>query len=261
MAATALTASAPPVDVLGILSGLGLTRQGEMAIASSVLATAWTSLMNGRIMPMVTPILFKYFISPFFNALKSIGKAIAFIGIVIWIFAMMVPIILTSMGIAGAGAFVGRAMSSPNFPLSQYANFAENFTGRGLEYFELNNEECRKMISCRAGEFVVDNYPGLLAVLNRIGVLNGLDRYSRQGGDVYVTQTMAAMTGKLANGTCDETLDPCAGWSNLEAFFDPSRKVNTTFDTTTTLPPTTTTAPPDSIVGFISRIAAEAIRG
>lgn len=260
MAATALTASAPPVDILGILSGLGLTRQGEMAIASSVLVSAWTSLMNGRIMPMVTPVLFKYFIAPFFNALKSIGKAIAFIGILIWLFAMMVPIILTSVGIAGASSFVGRALNSPNFAYSQYTGFATNFSDRALEYFELNNEECREMISCRAGEFVVENYPAFLSGLNRIGLLDRLDRYSKQGNDKYVGKTMQALTGGLQNGTCDETLDPCAGWANLEAFFDPSKRKNETLEFTT-VSPTTSTPPPDSIVGFISRIAADAIRG
>lgn len=260
MAATALTATAPPVDILGILSGLGLTRQGEMAIASSVLVSAWTSLMNGRVMPMVTPILFKYFIAPFFNTIKSIGKAFIFMGVLIWIFAAMIPIILTSMGIVGAGTFVGRALNSPSFPYSRYTNFATNFTARGLDYFELDNEECRKMISCRAGEFVVENYPALVSAMGRIGVLNRIDSYSRKGNDVYVRYTVDALTGRLENGTCDQTLDPCLSWNNLESFFDGSKRINTTFETTT-LPPVTTTPPPDSIVGFISRIAADAIRG
>lgn len=259
MAATALSAGAPPVDILGILSGLGLTRQGEMAIASSVLLNAWTAIMTGRIMPMVAPVVLKYFVVPFTNTIKSVAKAFIFLGIVGWLFASMIPIILTSIGIAGAGSFVGRALNSPSFSYAPVVNRVGNLTSRGLEYFELDSEVCRQMISCKAGEFVVDNYPALVMAMDRVGVLNRLDRYSKQGSNRYVVETVSSMAGKR-NGTCEETLDPCAGLESLEAFFDPSKRRIVNESESTTLPPTTTHAP-DTIVGFISKIAADAMRG
>lgn len=251
-------ATQPPLDILGMLSSLGMTRQGEMAIATQLMASAWSVIVTGRILPVIAPLIMRFIVMPFTNMLKAVAKTLIFLGIMGWLLGAVIPIILANFGLVGAGAFIGRAFQGTNFPYTNVdiAGKVGSIGTRGLEYFELDSEVCRRMISCKAGEFVVDNYPSLVHMMRHTGVTNYLTRYSGSGASPYVQEAVAMMAGKR-DGTCDEELDPCSGFAQLEAFFDPSKRNMTDFSsffTTTTVPPVMEAS--DTVVSFIRNIVS-----
>jgi len=257
MASTAVnTLGSSPFDLLAsfFTSSIGMARSGELtAVLPQVATNLWAAFATGRIMPVLSPILLNFLILPALGVVKAVAKTMIFIGVIAWLLSSMVPVFLSSVGMTGAGVFVGRAFQQS--PLYSYTesidlNGFTNITARGLEYMELDSDACRRMLSCRAGEFVVENFPIAAQIIRATRIGGFFDTYARASEDQYVQEAVAALLGKR-NGTCEAELDPCISLTRIESLFDDKKEEilrNLTMEAiTTTTTTTTTTSSPNSI--------------
>ena len=258
------TAVSSPLDIFGLISSLGMAGGKEMTFLSQFVTSLWGVVMTGRVMPMLSPLLMSYLILPILAVIKTIAKSLIFLGIVGWLFASMLPILLASIGMTGAGVFVGRALQSTNFPYKDVdiTGFS-NLTFRGMEYLELDSEGCKIMLSCKAGEFINENYPFIGGVFRQTGLGEFMESYARQGHDDFALEAISVIMGRR-NGTCDEELDPCLGVTRFESVFDSTKKEilkNMTESMTTTTPSSSDSGAPatnDFVVNAIKKAAVAA---
>lgn len=234
-------------SILGLLSSMRMSPKAEAAIVTQLAGSAWTAIVTGKVMPMITPMFMTYLLLPLLAVVKSVAKTITFFAITVWLLASLLPVFLAVTGMTGAGAFVGRALHTSSFPYHDLDIGAayQNLTTRGLEFLELESPECRMMLACRAGEFVLENYPIVAAVLRNTGFGESLASYSKKSADVYTTQTWSVLMGHR-NGTCDQDLDSCPAFLKFEAMFD-SKKRQEFNNSTTPMPTSTTTEMPDAV--------------
>jgi len=213
-----------PIDFLGLINSLGLAAGTEMNFLSQLVTSVWGVVMTGKVMPMMSPLLMTYMIMPLLKVIKSIAKTFILIGITGWLFAAMLPIFLASIGMSGAGVFVGRALQSSNFPYKDVdVTGFSNLTFKGLEYLELDSPSCKRMLSCKAGEFINYNYPFIGGVFRQTGLGDFMESYAKRGQDELALETLSVLLGRK-NGTCDEELDPCLAVVRFESVFDASKK-------------------------------------
>jgi hypothetical protein len=245
-----------PLDLVAsfFTSSIGMARSSELtAILPQVATNLWAAFATGRIMPVLSPILLNFLILPALGVVKAIAKTMIFIGVIAWLLSSMVPVFLASVGMTGAGVFVGRAFQ--HSPLYTYTesidlNSYTNITARGLEYMELDSDSCRRMLSCRAGEFVVENFPIAAQIIRATSIGGFFETYARASEDQYVQEAVDSLLGKR-NGTCEAELDPCLSLTRIESMFDEKKEEilrNLTMEAaTTTSTTTTTTSSPNSI--------------
>lgn len=209
-------------------------------------------------MPMITPLFMTYLLLPILAVVKSVAKTLMFFAIVSWLFASLLPVLLGAIGITGAGAFVGRALHVTSFPYHDldFSGAYYNFTTRGLEYMELESDDCRQMMACRAGEFVLENYPMVVALLRNSGFGDMMSSYAKKSGDVYTAEAWSVLTGHR-NGTCSDDIDSCPAFIKFEALFDPRKREEFNNSTTPAVTSTTTEIPigNDLVVSAIKSIA------
>lgn len=233
--------------LFGLLSSIGMSPQTEAALLSQLAGSAWTAVVTGRVLPMITPIFMTYLLLPILSVIKSVARTIMFFAITAWLFASLLPVLLAAVGISSAGAFVGRALHASHFPYHDLdvSSVYHNLTSRGLEFLELESDECRQMMACKAGEFVLENYPMVAAVLRNTGFGNMMSSYAKKAGDTYAAETWSVLMGRR-NTTCSEDFDECPGFLKFEALFD-ARKREQYNNSTTPMPTTTTTEMPNAI--------------
>lgn len=253
---SAVAAQSP---LFGLLSSIGVSPQTEAAIMSQLAGSAWTAIMTGRVMPMITPLFMTYLLLPILAVVKSVAKTLMFFAIITWLFASLVPVLLAAVGITGAGAFVGRALHVTSLPYHDldFSGAYYNMTTRGLEYMDLDSEECRQMIACRAGEFVLENYPMLVALIRNSGFGDNMAAYSKKSGDKYTAEAWSVLTGNR-NTTCSDNMDSCPAFLKFEALFDARKREEFNNSTTPAVTSTTTEIPPignDLVVSAIKSIA------
>lgn len=237
-------------SLISLLSSFRIPRQAEAAILQQLAGSTLTSVMSGRLLPGVTGTVMSYLLLPLLVLLKSMAKTMAFCSIVVWLFTSMMPLISAATGLTGAGAFVGRALRTDAFPYPDLDVGAvyQNMTTRGLELLKLESPECRKMLACRAGEFVLTNYPIVAAVLRNTGVGDAMFSYSKKAEDLYTAQTWSVLMGQR-NGTCDDELDSCPSFLRFEAMFDPKKREQLNNRTNATPAPSTTTTETEDQIG------------
>lgn len=242
-----MSAVAQP-SLFGLLSSIGMSRQTEAALLSQLAGSAWTAIMTGRVMPMITPLFMTYLLLPVLAVVKSIAKSLMFFAIACWLFASILPVLLAAVGITGAGAFVGRALHTSSFPYHDLDVSAvyQNLTTRGLEYLDLESSECRQMMACRAGEFVLENYPMAAALLRNTGFGDVMSAYAKKAGDKYAAETWSVLMGHR-NTTCADGLDSCPAFLKFEALFDSKKRAE--FNNSTTPAATTTTTEMPNAIG------------
>jgi len=261
MASTAVaTLGSSPFDFLAsfFTSSIGMARSAEFtAVLPQVATNLWAAFATGRIMPVLSPILLNFLILPALGVVKAVSKTMIFIGVIAWLLSSMVPVFLSSVGMTGAGVFVGRAFQQS--PLYSYTesidlNGFTNITARGLEYMELDSDACRQMLSCRAGEFVVENFPMAAQIIRATRIGGFFDTYARASEDQYVQEAVAALLGKR-NGTCEAELDPCLSLTRIESLFDDKKEEilrNLTMEAITSTTTTTTTPNPNPIPDILT---------
>jgi len=238
------------------------TRQAETAIFSQLLTSFLGLLATGKVMPFVAPVAVGYVVMPLMKLLKSAAKGFFLLGVLGWLIGSLVPAFLTYLGLAGgASAFMARALP-PSNPLSQFVGIDPSFIAtKGLQYLNMDNEECRAALSCKAGEFIVDNYPTASSLIARSGIISFIESQNSNGAAPYATIALESVQGKLS---C-KSLAPCEGIRSIESILDlrPVQPLdNGNLTTTTTDAPSTTTPKPttfpsqnDFVVGAIKRIA------
>jgi len=239
------------------------SRQAETAIFSQLLTSFLGLLATGKVMPFIAPVAVGYVVMPLMKLLKSAAKGFFLLGVLGWLIGSLVPAFLTYLGLAGgASAFMARALP-PSNPLSQFIGVDPSFIAtRGLQYLNMDNEECRVALSCKAGEFIVDNYPTASSLIARSGIISFIETQTANGAAPYATVALESVQGKIS---CSQ-LAPCDGIRSLESILDlrplqPLDNGNLTTTTTTDAPSTTTSKPTtfpsqnDFVVGAIKRIA------
>jgi len=239
------------------------TRQAETAVFSQLLTSFLGLLATGKVMPFVAPVAVGYVVMPLMKLLKSAAKGFFLLGVLGWLIGSLVPAFLTYLGLAGgASAFMARALP-PSNPLSQFVGIDPSFIAtKGLQYLNMDNEECRVALSCKAGEFIVDNYPTASSLIARSGIISFIESQNANGAAPYATIALESVQGKLS---C-KSLAPCDGIRSIESILDlrpvqPLDNGNLTTTTTTDAPSTTTPNPTtfpsqnDFVVGAIKRIA------
>jgi len=242
------------------------TRQAETAVFSQLLTSFLGLLATGKVMPFVAPVAVSYVVIPLMKLLKSAAKGFFLLGVLGWLIGSLVPAFLTYLGLAGgAGAFMARALP-PSNPLSQFVGIDPSFIAtRGLQYLNMDNEECRAALSCKAGEFIVDNYPTASSLIARSGLIAFIESVNNgaaiNGAAPYTNIALDSVQGKV---NCSQ-LAPCDAMRSIESILDlrPAQPLdNGNLTTTTTDAPSTTTPKPttfpsqnDFVVGAIKRIA------
>jgi len=245
------------VSTLQSLFGPSTTRQTETAVVSQRLAAFLPILATGRVMSYVIPLLVNFLVLPLLGILKTVGKALLLMGIMGWLMGALLPGLIGYLGIAGAGAFVSRAMDTSSMPLAQYLSQvdARAAAERGLRYLNLDSQECRQMMSCKAGEFLSENYPSITQLLTRSGIAAFLDNQVRSSRvDNMTILALDALQGRMS---CDRELPPCASFRSLEGALDQTRIVNATRHLLT---PVTTTTTPQPLLGVGSDMVFNAIK-
>jgi len=239
------------------------TRQAETAVFSQLLTSFLGLLATGKVMPFVAPVAVGYIVMPLMKLLKSAAKGFFLLGVLGWLIGSLVPTFLTYLGLAGgAGAFMARALP-PSNPLSQFVGIDPSFIAtRGLQYLNMDNEQCRVALSCKAGEFIVENYPTASSLIARSGLISFIESQTKNGASSYTNIALDSVQGKLS---CSQ-LAPCDAMRSIESILDlrPSQPLDNgnLTTTTTTDAPSTTTPPPttfpsqnDFVVGAIKRLA------
>lgn len=256
----------PFSQLLNIIKIFGLantdTRQAETAIFSQLLTSFVGLMATGKVVPYLAPVAVTYLVMPLMKLLKAAAKGFFFLGVIGWLVDSIVPAFLTYLGLAGLGAstFMARAIPSSS-PLAQFVGVDPSFlTTKGLQYLNMDNEECRVVLSCKAGEFIVDNYPTATNLIARSGLLSFFQTQTGNGASPYTSIALEAAQGQVS---CSK-LAPCNGIQSIESILD-LRPTPTTSDngniTTTDAPSTTTPLPTtfpsqnDFVVGAIKRLA------
>ena len=239
-----------PGSLLSLLSSLRMSRQTEAALMSQLAGSAWTAVMSGRIMPVMMPLLSSFLIMPLLAVIKTVAKSVTFFGITIWLFASVVPVFLSLLGITGAGAFVGRALHTTSFPYADldFAGAYHNLTSAGLRHLDLDSNSCRALMSCRAGEFVLENYPFVVAMLRNSGVGDVMSSYTKKAGDRYAGRAWSVLMGGRNETCAEELMDACPGFLRFEALFDSTARA-AFHNSTTPAVTSTTTEMPEAVGG------------
>ncbi|KAI1287332.1 hypothetical protein HDE_10204 [Halotydeus destructor] len=251
-------------NISNLLTLLGFTssRQAEAAILSQLVTSFIGLLATGKVATYIVPILVGYLILPLFKLVKSVGKILLFLGVAGWLLGTMVPMFLGYLGLTGAGAFVARAMNNAAGPYAQYIDMnPASMLIRGLQVLNMDSEECRLQLACRAGEVISLSYPGAIQYMAQSGALGVLEGKARS--EPYAMAAIRVLEGKL---NCEKELAPCDRIRVLEAYLDPQRVANAsqTWATSFFEAQTTTTPPPppavpsygnDLVVSAIKRLA------
>ena len=209
-------AQAPTIDLFGLLSSIGMTRQTESALVNQMATAAWSSLLTAKVLPFIGHVLTAYVLMPILSIVKSLARALIFTGIFLWLLASATPIFLSAIGITGAGSFVGRALDSSSFPYRDMdiSGTFRNLSTKGFEYLELESPECRQLVACSAGEFVLEHYPNVAAVLRNSGVGEMISAYSKKSRDVLAEEAWSVLLGHK-NGTCSDDASVCPSFSRF----------------------------------------------
>jgi hypothetical protein len=260
----------PQFDGLtGLLQALGLGnhRSMDMAIVQQMLTSFMGILATGRFMPFIAPMLVQWLVLPLMKIVKTAAKGLLLLGVMGWLVSAVVPALLGYLGLAGASAFVARTFDTSFLPFGQYlpsfdpSNLAEG----GLRYLSMDSQPCRMQLSCRAGEFLNDNYPSFTNLLKNSGVIDYVESQVRSMMDPLAGIALDVLQGR---SNCQQ-LPICESLSSIEFYLDPERIANATrngsgmafgIPETTPAPITTSTTPfpnnNDLVVNAIKRLAA-----
>jgi len=244
---TVSTPHKPLTDPLTLLS-----RRAEAAVFSQVLTSFLGLLASGKVMTFVAPFAVKFLVMPLIAVVKSVAKGLMLVGVFGWLVSAIIPTFLAYMGLAGPALLMARAMGPVNnyLPASVGQILSQSVGGlfnRGLDVFDMNNEECKMLLACKSGEFLIKNYPDMTRTVTRSRYgswFNGTSQFA--ASDRFLTLAFKAMEGRAQ---CDRDLAVCPGLSSLENYFTRMTRGESllsmvTMTTSTTTTTTTTTPPP-----------------
>jgi hypothetical protein len=135
----------------------------------NVFATFLGGVAASRVLSFIGPFLIRLTIIPALALLKFLFRPLLVVGFLTYLMTLTAPIILARSGIdipdfATAAAAVGRSsytnwLAGPIEALST-VNVSDAVSNT-LNYLEMDNEECKLLLSCNVGHFVDRNYPSV----------------------------------------------------------------------------------------------------
>lgn len=185
--------------------------------ASHITATAVSQFMSTAVHRAVPPFLQMWMVVVKHQLSILVIRPLALLIVATWMMASITPAIFAFYGLPPQ--FLTSMARSPGLhPAGAHIMRAANWTSAGLTDLGLNNAVCKRYISCRAGEFVANEYPTLVSYMKATGLLDRLNYFADRGSDAYVKLAARALTGQ--NVTCHEEMVPCPLWIVVEDMLD-----------------------------------------